>query len=134
MDTADVLALAFGGVPVVVEPDLVECDFGEWEGLTFAEVRRRWPTELGKNLGSLAKSWEVPASLPVALRRSNMDPARRFVKRVNTTYCAWVLGQTQDVPRGQAGGRLSFDGLPWCTGRVTVGSIVFPQGAERPKL
>ena len=37
-------------------------------------------------------------SSPVALRRSNMDPARRFVKRVNTTYCAYVLGQTQDVP------------------------------------
>ena len=26
--------------PVSVEPDLIECDFGDWEGLTFAEVRR----------------------------------------------------------------------------------------------
>jgi ribonuclease H / adenosylcobalamin/alpha-ribazole phosphatase len=32
--------------PVVVEPDLIECDFGIWEGLTFAEVRERWPDQL----------------------------------------------------------------------------------------
>jgi len=34
------------GVEVQVEDDLVETDFGEWEGLTFAEVRKRWPEEL----------------------------------------------------------------------------------------
>ena len=33
----------------------------------------------------------------VALRRSNMDSRRTFVKRVNTTYCAFLLGQSQDV-------------------------------------
>jgi len=45
--TAQAIAAELGGgVPVRVEPDLVECDFGEWEGLTFAEVRTRWPVEL----------------------------------------------------------------------------------------
>jgi broad specificity phosphatase PhoE/ribonuclease HI len=49
--TAEVIAQATGSPPVV-EPDLVECDFGEWEGLTFAEVRERWPAELDVWLGS----------------------------------------------------------------------------------
>lgn len=40
------------GVPVTVEPDLVECDFGEWEGLTFAEVRSRYPSEMARWLAS----------------------------------------------------------------------------------
>jgi ribonuclease H / adenosylcobalamin/alpha-ribazole phosphatase len=43
--TAEAVAAATGGPPVVVEPDLIECDFGRWEGCTFAEVRQRWPDE-----------------------------------------------------------------------------------------
>jgi ribonuclease H / adenosylcobalamin/alpha-ribazole phosphatase len=50
--TAKVIAEAAGSPPVAVEPDLVECDFGEWEGLTFAEVGERWPRELDAWLGS----------------------------------------------------------------------------------
>jgi ribonuclease H / adenosylcobalamin/alpha-ribazole phosphatase len=50
--TAEVIAAATGDPPVVVEPDLVECDFGDWDGLTFAEVRTRWPAELDEWLGS----------------------------------------------------------------------------------
>ena len=34
------------------EPDLIECDFGQWEGLTFTEVRRRWPDRLDAWLNS----------------------------------------------------------------------------------
>jgi probable phosphoglycerate mutase len=37
---------AVGQPPVVTEPDLVECDFGEWEGRTFAEIRAQWPDQL----------------------------------------------------------------------------------------
>jgi len=42
--TADAIAAALG-VPVVVDDDLVETDFGRWDGLTFQEVRDRWPAE-----------------------------------------------------------------------------------------
>ncbi|WP_327009000.1 bifunctional RNase H/acid phosphatase [Dactylosporangium sp. NBC_01737] len=45
-------AAALGDVAVVVEPDLVECDFGEWDGLTFAEVRASYPNELDRWLAS----------------------------------------------------------------------------------
>ncbi len=39
---------------VVVEPALIECDFGAWEGLTFAEVQEKWPAELTDWLASTA--------------------------------------------------------------------------------
>jgi len=34
------------GVPVVTDDGFRETDFGAWEGLTFAEVRERWPAEV----------------------------------------------------------------------------------------
>jgi broad specificity phosphatase PhoE/ribonuclease HI len=51
-ETADEFAATLGDGPVLVEPDLTECDFGEWEGLTFAEVRERWPERLDEWLAS----------------------------------------------------------------------------------
>ncbi|MEU6038255.1 bifunctional RNase H/acid phosphatase [Actinomadura sp. NPDC047616] len=44
-DTAAAVA-AETGAPVRVEDGLRETDFGDWEGLTFAEVGERWPGEL----------------------------------------------------------------------------------------
>lgn len=52
--TAEVIAGATGGAPVVIAPDLIECDFGAWEARTFAEVRERWPAELDAWLASTA--------------------------------------------------------------------------------
>jgi broad specificity phosphatase PhoE/ribonuclease HI len=43
--TAEAAARATGA-PLEVEDDLVETDFGKWEGLTFAEASQRWPDEL----------------------------------------------------------------------------------------
>jgi ribonuclease H / adenosylcobalamin/alpha-ribazole phosphatase len=34
------------GAPLVTDEGFRETDFGAWEGLTFAEVRERWPAEL----------------------------------------------------------------------------------------
>ncbi|MGI5273016.1 bifunctional RNase H/acid phosphatase [Nonomuraea sp. CA-218870] len=34
------------GLPVETDEDLRETDFGAWEGHTFTEIQRRWPTEL----------------------------------------------------------------------------------------
>jgi probable phosphoglycerate mutase len=44
-DTAQAVADA-AGVPLVLEDDLAETDFGEWEGQTFAAVMARWPAQL----------------------------------------------------------------------------------------
>ena len=52
MRTAELISAGVGGTTVTVLPDLIECDFGEWEGLTFAEVRERWPDEMAAWLAS----------------------------------------------------------------------------------
>jgi len=44
--TAELVAAEVGGVPVTVLDDLIECDFGAWEGLTFAQVQEGWPREM----------------------------------------------------------------------------------------
>jgi len=52
--TADAIDKRIGGVPIRIEPDLIECDFGAWEGLTYAEVRERFPREMQRWLQSPA--------------------------------------------------------------------------------
>lgn len=44
---AAVAAAVAGGPTMITEPDLIECDFGAWEGKTFAEIRAQWPDQLG---------------------------------------------------------------------------------------
>jgi broad specificity phosphatase PhoE/ribonuclease HI len=51
--TADMVAAALR-LPVRVIDDLRECAFGQWEGLTFAEVGERYPERLAAWLGSTA--------------------------------------------------------------------------------
>ena len=41
--TAQILAGSIGVGPVVLEPDLVERDVGEWSGLTRTEIEAGWP-------------------------------------------------------------------------------------------
>ena len=45
VQTAEAVAEVIG-LPVVTEDGFRETDFGAWEGLTFAEVRERWPSEM----------------------------------------------------------------------------------------
>ena len=45
VQTAEEVA-AVTGVPVVTDDGFSEADFGAWDGLTFAEVRERWPAEM----------------------------------------------------------------------------------------
>ncbi|HWS36142.1 MAG TPA: histidine phosphatase family protein [Actinoplanes sp.] len=50
--TAQHIADAAGGLPVTIMDDLIECDFGIWEGKTFAEVQESWPDEMSAWLAS----------------------------------------------------------------------------------
>jgi alpha-ribazole phosphatase len=45
VQTAEAVAAATG-VPVTTDEGFRETDFGDWDGLTFAEVRERWPSEM----------------------------------------------------------------------------------------
>lgn len=49
--TAEVIGRRIGAEPVPV-PGLEEARFGEWDGLTFAEVMSRWPSEMSAWLES----------------------------------------------------------------------------------
>jgi ribonuclease H / adenosylcobalamin/alpha-ribazole phosphatase len=42
--TAEIVAKRLG-VGIAVDNDLAEADFGEWEGLPYPEVQKRWPEE-----------------------------------------------------------------------------------------
>ncbi|MEH1011692.1 bifunctional RNase H/acid phosphatase [Micromonospora sp. CPCC 206060] len=50
--TAELIAGALGDPPVRTDDDLIECDFGDWEGRTFADVRAEFPGELDAWLAS----------------------------------------------------------------------------------
>ncbi len=51
VETAEAVAAATG-LSVRTEDGFAECAFGEWDGLTFDEVRERWPDELARWLQS----------------------------------------------------------------------------------
>jgi broad specificity phosphatase PhoE/ribonuclease HI len=51
--TADALA-GLLGMAAVIDDGLIETAFGEWDGLTFAEIQERWPAEMTTWLGSSA--------------------------------------------------------------------------------
>ncbi len=58
------------GLEVQVDEGLTEADFGAWEGLTFAEVRERYPDELAAWLSS-------PAAVPGGTGETFTAVARR---------------------------------------------------------
>ncbi len=67
-ETAEVAAAALG-VPLAFDDDLTECDFGAWEGLTFAEVAQRWPDELAAWRGSAGTAPPDGESFAAVARR-----------------------------------------------------------------
>jgi broad specificity phosphatase PhoE len=44
------------GAPLAVDDDLAETDFGEWEGMSFAEVQAKWPAEMSAWLAGADKA------------------------------------------------------------------------------
>jgi ribonuclease H / adenosylcobalamin/alpha-ribazole phosphatase len=67
--TAQLVAEATGAELLVID-DLAETDFGEWEGLTFAEVMARWPQEMAAWRGSVDAAPPGGESLADAARRT----------------------------------------------------------------
>ncbi|MDQ2810361.1 MAG: histidine phosphatase family protein [Actinomycetota bacterium] len=83
--TAEEVA-AVTGVPVVTDEGFRETDFGAWEGLTFAEVRERWPAEVASWLADPAVAppggesfAEVSERVNAGLRRVLTEWDRRIV-------------------------------------------------------
>jgi ribonuclease H / adenosylcobalamin/alpha-ribazole phosphatase len=74
-ETADRVAATLG-LPVEIDDDLRECDFGEWEGLTFAEVQRQWPDDLTAWLASTEVAPPKGESIAQVLARVRRSRAR----------------------------------------------------------
>jgi ribonuclease H / adenosylcobalamin/alpha-ribazole phosphatase len=67
--TAEAVAEATGSA-MVVDEDLAETDFGDWEGLTFSEVMARWPEEMTAWMGNADAVPPGGESLSGAARRT----------------------------------------------------------------
>ncbi|OKI77698.1 bifunctional RNase H/acid phosphatase [Micromonospora sp. CB01531] len=79
--TAEAIAAVVGNPPVRIDDDLVECDFGVWEGRTFAEVRADWSGELDAWLASTRVAPPEGESFAAVAERTG-----RAVERLRTAY------------------------------------------------
>jgi probable phosphoglycerate mutase len=68
------------GAPVTVDQDLVETDFGVWEGLTFAEAREGWPDEMSE--------WVTSDHVAPPKGESFSDVAVRALRALDTVRAA----------------------------------------------
>jgi ribonuclease H / adenosylcobalamin/alpha-ribazole phosphatase len=75
---ADALRGAIGEVPLITDGDLIECDFGQWEGHTGDEVRARWPGEFD--------AWQRSTAVAPPGGESFAQVAQR-VRRVVDSLC-----------------------------------------------
>ena len=101
--TAEAVAHAVG-VPLTVDPDLVETDFGDWEGLTFGEVVARWPDEMeawradvsaappgGESFAAVAKRVDVALDRLLTERKGQTVVVVSHVTPIKTLICRALL-------------------------------------------
>ena len=73
------------GLQVVLADGMVEADFGDWDGYTYDEVRRRWPAELDR--------WQAdPAVAPPS--GESFEAVTRRVRRARDRILAEHAGRT----------------------------------------
>ncbi len=76
LQTAHIVAEATG-LPVTENADFAECSFGDWDGHTFADVRKRWPVELNEWLANTSVA--PPGGESLAQCRDRVNRGRKFV-------------------------------------------------------
>jgi len=105
-ESAEIIAAALGRT-VAEEPGFAEMEFGDWDGLTFAEVGERHPDDLQAWLGSLdhapggsGESFRAVAErVLAALRRLLAEYAGRTVVVVShVTPIKTLVAQALDAP------------------------------------
>lgn len=106
-ETAAAIAAAIDA-PVVFEDDLRECSFGEWDGLTFAEVQDRWGSTVDDWLASSSvappggESFETCAKRVEAARRRIVEsnPGRRVIVVAHVTPIKLLVASAVGAPIG----------------------------------
>ena len=76
------------GLPVLVEDGMVETDFGDWDGYTYAEVGQKWPVELQRWLAD-------PSVAPPS--GESFETVTRRVRRARDRILAQHTGKTVAV-------------------------------------
>jgi broad specificity phosphatase PhoE/ribonuclease HI len=85
-DTAKEVAAVVGGGPAVREDEgFRETDFGDWEGLTFAEVRERWPAEMAAWLADPSVAPPGGESFAATFRRVRTSLDKLMVRHRHRT-------------------------------------------------
>lgn len=106
-ETAAVIADAVGA-EVLVEDDLRECAFGDWDGLTFAQVQAEWGPLVDEWLASTdvappgGESFDAVAARVEAARRRIVDanPGRRVVLVSHVTPIKLLVSAAVGAPIG----------------------------------
>ena len=61
------------GLPLIIDPDLAEMDFGDWEGCTAAELYQRYPEQL-------SRFWHSPSRYPPPGAELSVEFERRVIR------------------------------------------------------
>lgn len=85
-------AADLAGVPLVVEQDLIETDFGRWEGLTFSEAAQRDPDVHSRWLGDT--SVPPPGGESFAVVRTRVA---RALRRITAEHPGGVVAVVSHV-------------------------------------
>lgn len=127
-------AVAIGrrlGVPVETDDRFAECRFGEWDGLTAAEIDERWP--------GLLQDWHRDPSMPALGGESVQDVAARVQSALPGLLAAYagstVVIATHTITIRAAVGSVSrLDPSSWPMLRVPPASLtimrLWPDGHE----
>ncbi|HYJ68700.1 MAG TPA: bifunctional RNase H/acid phosphatase [Nocardioidaceae bacterium] len=104
-ETAEIVGKRLG-ISIGVDDDLVETDFGEWDGRTYPEVQERWPDEFTAWIGSTAVA--PPGGEPIdrvaeraggALHRLiDKYPGQTVVVVSHVTPMKMILRETLQAP------------------------------------
>ena len=68
---------------ITTDPDLREFSYGEWEGLTLAEVEARYPGDLARRIESGNQAWAAPGGEDTA---QVLARVRRFCARTSKRH------------------------------------------------
>ncbi len=118
-ETAAAIAARLG-IPVQTDPLVAECDFGDWEGLTAAEIEAGWPGELDR--------WHEDASVRAPGGESIEDVGERM-RRALEGLRAGGVGRTVVVVthsvsvRSAVGVAIGANSSAWARIRVAPASV-----------
>lgn len=102
-------AAEIAGVPLVVDRDLIETDFGRWEGLTFGEASARDPEVHSRWLGDT--SVPPPGGESFAVVRTRVDRALRRIAAERPGEAVAVVSHVTPIKLAIRAGLGVGDGL-----------------------